>query len=292
MARRLTPGVAMDDKRPMLLKKLLKAIRAPAPQKPAAQAEYPLELEAKLNRLHARAPVRRHLDILNGDVRVGEEAFNDVFFRCLERTGTMLTPFTVFHRVQTRRDLMRYFLATLDIAGGRMECGAYRGATALLLCHVWRSRQPHFAGDGFYLLDSFSGTSGSTAHDLIAVRDAQGDARMAPFFPAGKTDITVEAVRGHFDAFPDVKICAGWIPDVFDTLPPIPWALVHLDLTLYEPTLASLRYFHRRLARGGVIVCEGSVFCPGVQEALDDFCAEEDAAYVLLAYQQAVFIKN
>jgi hypothetical protein len=276
----------------MLLTKLFRAIRAPSAQALAARTQYPLEFEARVNRLHARVPVRQHLYILNGDVRVGAESFNDLFFRCLERTGTMLTPFTVLQRFQTRRDLMRYFLATLDIAGGRMECGAYRGATALLLCHVWRSSQPGFTGDGFYLLDSFSGTSASTAHDLIAVRDAQGHTRMEPFFPAGKTDVTVEMVRSHFADFPDVKICAGWIPEAFRTLPAMPWAFVHLDLTLYEPTLASLRYFYPRLVAGGVIACEGSVFCPGVQQALDDYCAEQDIAYAVLGYQLAVFIKE
>src|SRR5687767_11877551 len=63
--RRLTPGVTMDDKRPMLLKNLIRAIRAPAAPGLAARTQYPLEVEAKLNRLHARAPVRRYLDILH-----------------------------------------------------------------------------------------------------------------------------------------------------------------------------------------------------------------------------------
>ena len=64
-----------------------------------------------------------------------------MYFRCLEDTGTVVTPFNVFQRFQTRHDLLRYFLETLDVRGARVECGAYRGATALLLCNAWRSRR-------------------------------------------------------------------------------------------------------------------------------------------------------
>ena len=270
----------------------MKAVRKPFAEDGPVPVQYPLEIEAALNRLHARAPVRAHLDILHGDVRIGAESFVDLYFRCLERTGTLLTPFSVFQRFHTRRDLVRYFLATLEVAGGRVECGAYRGATALLLCHLWRSERADFTGDGFYLIDSFSGTGASTRHDWMPTREPGGPTQMKPFFPEGKTDVTVDMVQAAFTEFPGAKICAGWIPAVFDTLPESPWAFVHLDLTLYEPTLASLRYFYPRLARGGVIVCDGSVFCPGVQRALDEFSTDHDAPYVVLGYHEAVFMKT
>lgn len=275
----------------MLFKKLVAAMRAPAPAQKAPEAEYPLETEAKLSRLHARAAVGRHLDILHGDVRVGTESYIDLHTRCLEQTGTALTPYTVFQRFQTRRDLLRYFMATLDVPGARAECGAYRGATALLLCHAWRSARPAFDGEGYYLLDSFSGTGESTARDFIPVREPGGATRMAPFFPAGKTDVTADLVRGYFGDFPKATVCAGWVPAVFAQLPDTAWAFVHLDLTLYDATLAGLTYFHPRLAPGGVLVCSGTLFCPGVQHAVDEFSAAHDAPYVVLGYGERVFLK-
>ncbi|HZN25541.1 MAG TPA: TylF/MycF/NovP-related O-methyltransferase [Burkholderiales bacterium] len=275
----------------MLLKKLMQAIGTPKSGSAAAAVEYPLELEAKLGGLHAKAPIQVHLDILHGDLRIGSERFVDLYFRCLEATGTALTPFTVFQRFQTRQDLVRYFLATLGVPGARTECGAYRGATALLLCHAWRSIDASFRGDGFYLIDSFSGTSASTVHDLIPVRNTDGAPQMAPFFPPGKTDVTVDVVRGYFSEFPGATLCEGWIPDVFAKLPTTAWSFVHLDLTLYEPTLAALQYFYPALSTGGVIVCDGSLFCPGVQQALDEFSATSGAAYVTLGYREAVFMK-
>lgn len=275
-----------------MIRKLFAAMRRSCASVAAPAGEYPLELEARLNALHSRVQARQHLDILYGDVRVGDESYVDLYFRCLERTQTMVTPFAIFQRFQTRYDLLRYFLATLDVPGARVECGAYRGATALLFCNAWRSVQRGFTGSGFYLVDSFSGTSTSSVHDLIPVRNAQGETRMSPFFPPGKTDVTADAVRGFFSDFPDARICAGWIPEVLDALPEQAWAFVHLDLTLYEATLAALRYFHPRLATGGVIVCDGSAFCPGVQQALDEFSEAQGIPYAVLGYREAVFLKT
>lgn len=276
----------------MLLKRLIAAARGPARGESMVEPEYPLEIEEKLNRLHSRTPVRQHLDILYGDFRIGAERYTDLYFRCLEQTGTAVTPFNIFQRFQTRHDLVRYFLATLQASGARVECGAYRGATALLLCHAWRSERSDFKGENYYLVDSFSGTSDSSVHDLIPVREPGGPTRMAPFFPPGKTDVKSDEVRGYFREFPEAQICEGWIPGVFQKLPQTSWAFVHLDLTLYEPTLAALRFFYPRLSSGGVIVCDGSVFCPGAQQAVDEFSASENASYVLLGHRESVFLKT
>jgi hypothetical protein len=282
----------MRDKGPMMFfRKLVAAMRA-SPSRNASHAEYPLEIEEKLSRLHGRAAVGRHLEILHGDERIGAERYLDLHSRCLQETGTAVTPYTVFQRFQTRRDLARYFLSTLDVPGARAECGTYRGATALLLCHAWRSKDPAFDGEGFYLVDSFSGTSESTERDLIAVRGPEGETRMAPFFEARKSDITPELVRRYFRDFPRAAIRAGWVPDVFAQLPDTAWAFVHIDLTLYEATLAALRYFYARLVPGGVLVCSGTVFCPGVQHAVDEFSQAHDAPYVVLGYGERVFLKG
>jgi len=279
----------------MLFKVLKEAARSLRPGRDAAAdaaaAEYPLEVEQKLNRVHGRAPLDRHLDILFRDARVGQERFVELYFRCLERTGTAVTPFNVFQRFQTRWTLVQYLLATLAVPGARAECGAYRGATALLLCHALRSGSPAFRGSDFHLIDSFSGTSASVEHDLIAVRGTDGATRREAFFPAGKTDVTVDEVRGRFAEFPEAAIHAGWVPQVFQSLPERDWAFVHLDLTLYEPTLAALEYFYPRLAAGGAVLCDGSIFCPGAEKAWEDYCARHDVPWVVLGHREYVALK-
>lgn len=275
----------------MFFKKLLANTRSSQVKSGLRAPEYPLETEAKLNRLHALAPARAHLDILHGDLHIGAERFVDLYFRCLEHTGTAVTPFNLFQRFQTRHDLVRYFLATLPVPGARVECGAYRGATALLLCHAWRAHDREFRGKGLYLIDSFTGTSPSSEHDLIRVRDESGE-RMEAFFPAGKSDVTAEMVRGFFADFHEVQIRTGWVPGVFGSLAEERYAFVHVDLTLFEATLAALDYFYPRLNDGGVMLCDGSIFCPGVDAAVERFSARTNTPYVVLGHRQYAFLKR
>lgn len=254
---------------------------------------YPLEEEQRLYDAHGGAPLERHLDILCGDYRIGDERFIDVYRRCLQATGTAVTPFNVFQRYETRVQFCKYLFATLDVPGMRAECGVYRGATAMLLCHALRSRLPNYRGEGMHLVDSFSGTSESSTQDYIPVRDGDGTTRMQPFFPPGKTDTSPELVRGFFAAdYPLAEIHAGWIPEVFALLPASPWSYVHIDLTLFEPTLAALDYFYPRLSPGGVILCDGSIFCPGAEAACRAYCASQRLPYVMLGHRQYVLIKN
>ncbi|MGZ8264284.1 MAG: TylF/MycF/NovP-related O-methyltransferase [Burkholderiales bacterium] len=276
----------------MVFTKLFGARSSRARDSGVPAAEYPLEVEARMGAMHARAPVRRHLDILYDGVNIGAERFADLYFRCLERTGTAVTPFNIFQRFQTRHDLLRYFEATFSIAGARVECGAYRGATGLLLCHAWRALDATFDGRGLYLVDSFSGTAESGAKDLIPVRGPDGVTRHEPFFPPRKSDVTADMVERFFDEFPAVRICEGWIPQVFDSIGETRYAFVHVDLTLYEATLAALTYFHPRLAEGGAILCDGSLFCPGVEVAVEEFALRTGAAYATLGHRQFVFLKH
>ena len=280
----------------MLFKKLFssaRAARSPTQNSPPqSHVEYPLEVEEALNHLHARAPVDKHLRILFEGFKVGNAEFADLYRHCLKATGTKVTPFNVFQRYQSRQNLVQYFLAALRVPGARAECGVYRGATALLLCHAWRSRTADFDGTDLFLIDSFAGSSDSGQHDLIPVR-AESGPRMEPFFPAGKTDTSPELVRSFFADFPKVEICAGWIPPVLEQLPARTWSFVHLDVTLYEPTLAALEYFYPRLAEGGVILCDdyGSIFCPGSKSAWDSFCTRYSVSFITLGNRQSVIIK-
>jgi O-methyltransferase len=276
----------------MSVKSLIAAARTLVSPEPGVPVEHPLEIEEKLNALHSRAPVDRHLDTLCGDMRVGGERFVDLYRRCLQQTGTAVTPFNVFQRFQTRLELLQYFFAGFDVPGARAECGAYRGATALLLCHAWRSRDSAFRGGGMYLVDSFTGTSASVQQDLIPVRGSDDTTRMEPFFPAGKSDTSPELVRSFFGDYPEVTLCAGWIPQAFAKLPERDWSFVHLDVTLYEPTLAALEYFHPRLNPGGVIFCDGSIFCPGARAACDDFSAKHDVPFIVLGHRETVLLKR
>lgn len=280
----------------MLFKRLKAAAQS---QKPARgdieiSTEFPLETEERLNQLHARAPVERHLQILFQDARVGGESFAGLYRRCLQATGTAVTPFNVFRRFESRLNLVRYFLAALPVAGARAECGVYRGASALLLCHAARVHDPAYAGQDLFLIDSYEGASESGAHDLIPVRGGDGGAHMEPFFTRQAESGWRDAVQRAFRDFPAARIVQGWVPQVLSQLPDQRWSFVHLEVDLYEPTLGGLEYFYPRLNTGGVIITDdyGPIFTPGGRKAWRDFCTRHQIPYVVLTSGQAVIMKN
>ena len=188
-------------------------------------------------------------------------------------------------------DLVRYFLATLDVPGARAECGAYRGATALLLCHVMRSVRAAY--DGRRLLsprqllrnervDGSRPDSGARCRRLRAqvfVFPAGKDRRHrrpgSRVFRrlSGRENLRRLDTRGVRSASRDaVGFCA-----------PRSHALrAHARGASLLPSAAR---------EGGVIICDGSVFCPGVQQAVDEFSSAHDAPYVWLGYRESVFVK-
>ena len=250
----------------------------------------PLEEEARLDYAHTAAGVDHHLSVLIGNATVAGRGFIELYTECLRGTGTMMPPAQAFRRYLGRYYLAKYFEACRRIPGGRLECGVYRGATSLLLCRVAALLDPAFRGDGYFLVDSFSGTRQSATQDLISLRRDDGTTEQQSFFQPGRTDASFDEVRRVFTAYPGARVLKGWVPEVLGTLPEQPWAFVHLDVTLYEPTLAALEYFHPRLSPGAVIVMDGygSSFCPGLARAWDEFCDRRALGYVILPTRQAV----
>ena len=68
---------------------------------------------------------------------------------------------------------------------------------------------------------------------------------------------------------------------------------MHIDVDLYEPTRGCLEYFYPRLVEGGVMICDdyGAPLYPGAHKAWDEYCGQNDIAYVVLDTGQSVLIK-
>lgn len=86
----------------------------------------------------------------------------------------------------------------------------------------------------------------------------------------------------------------GWIPEKFHEVEDKEFSLVHIDVDLHDPTLASLEFFWPRLNAGGMIVCDdyGSEACPGAKKAMDDFAAKYGFSVVHLTTGQGFITKR
>ena len=262
---------------------------APIGAPPDPRELYP-ELEA-----HARAPMDLHQRILFGEVRVGNERFEDLFAQAVEATSLAVAPLKAIRRREACLNLIRYFRHARTLEGRWAECGVFTGTTSLALCLAARAEAPEFDGAGLHLVDSFEGLSELHAADYRIGRGADGRETAVPP-PANRTNFAapIKLVREAMAAFPGAQLHQGWIPQVLAQLPQERWSFVHVDVDLYEPTLACLEYFFPRMVAGGTIVCDdyGSPAFPGARRAWDEFCARFTLPYVALPTGQSVLIRS
>jgi len=143
-----------------------------------------------------------------------------------------------------------------DVPGEIAECGSYLGWSAYFLADATEG-----TGKQLHLFDSWEGLSSPVAEDGGA-------------WAAGDLTASETACLATLDDFSDRVVShQGWIPDRFGDVEDCRFALVHIDVDLYEPHRDALRFFWPRLNPGGMMVFDdhGSSFCPGVRRAIDEY---------------------
>ncbi len=221
-----------------------------------------------------------------------DDFFHQRYDKGLELSGT---PDRGVKRRSRFFNLMKALESTADLPGGVIECGCWRGLSSFLVCEYLRRENSAFQGDGFTIVDSFEGLSEPGVEDSIEQDIVRGgkDRKGKPFKESGAYAASMDHVREVLGEFSGVEFVRGWIPQVLATLPERNYRFVHVDLDLYTPILEAFRYFHPRLVRGGIMVCDdyGSLFWPGAKKAVEEFGAESGARLLASVTGQAIVIK-
>jgi hypothetical protein len=163
-----------------------------------------------------------------------------------------------------------------QVPGDTAECGVFEGAGSYLIA---AAALGHHQTRVHHLFDSFEGLSQPSTHD--------GEAWRAHDMAVG-----LERAQATLSAFSNLRWHKGWIPDTLAAVADRRFAFVHVDVDLYEPTLASLVFFYPRMSPGGVIVCDdyGFTTCPGATKAVDDFLRDKPEKMIALPYGGGFFI--
>lgn len=180
-------------------------------------------------------------------------------------------------RKYTLRELVRY---VRRIPGAMAECGCYEGASAYFMA----SSRPESV---LHLFDSFQGLPSGGSVDAPGASDT-------PAWRAGDLTASESVLNRNLDGFKNFVVHKGWIPEKFVDVKEERFCLVHIDVDLYEPTLASLRFFYPRVSAGGVIVLDdyGFATCPGAHRAVAEFMAEKPEYVLHLPTGQGVIIRS
>ena len=167
------------------------------------------------------------------------------------------------------------------LPGDIAECGCWKGHSTYMVAD--RLQAASWPGR-FFVFDSFEG---GLSDKVAADRTARGDTdpekthTQKLFFASN-----YEAVEALMRPFPFVSLNKGWIPTVFDGVAGLVdrrFALVHIDVDLYEPTRDSLAFFGPRMSDGGLIVIDdyGSANFPGSKAAVDEYRARRKPKFFL-----------
>jgi hypothetical protein len=155
--------------------------------------------------------------------------------------------------------LWRTLIQALALDGDLVECGVFRGGTALLEATTVRD----VAGQRpLHLVDSFAGMPSVTEG---TDRFEEGD--------LGST--SAASVRTALAPFPFARVHEGVIPGILDELgvERVTWA--HIDVDVNGAVRECLEFLHPLMVPGGVIVLDDYGFpsCPGTRRAVDEFFA-------------------
>ena len=93
-----------------------------------------------------------------------------------------------------------------------------------------------------------------------------------------------------------ITLIQGEIPGIFlvEPLDNRQFALVHIDLDLYEPTRNALEFGWGRLSNGGSLICDDYGFstCPGATRAVDEFLASHLDVQVIVSAVGGIVVRK
>jgi O-methyltransferase len=181
-----------------------------------------------------------------------------------------------WHSLDRKYTLDQMLKLVEHIEGEIAECGAYKGASALLMCRSLLGSKSLA-----HLFDSFEGLDEPQPVD-------------GTYWQKGSLSVGEAALHETLRGFDNYRVYKRWIPERFPEVSDCRFRFVHIDVDLYRATLASLEFFFPRLMPGGLVLLDDYGFssCPGAKQATDEFFADKPENIAMLPTGQAFAIKR
>jgi len=168
----------------------------------------------------------------------------------------------------------------LRVPGDFIECGVYKGGTAMLLSRV-AARCEGPLGKKLLLLDSFAG---------MQQTNPEQDLHQVGHF----SDTSLKQVQERIAWFKGAEFYPGWIPESFKGLEQRQFAFAHVDVDLHQSVWDCCEFIYPRLSAGGFLVFDdyGVPSCPGARSAIDSFFKKKPEIPLVLANGQAIVFRK
>lgn len=194
-----------------------------------------------------------------------DRAFTELFR--LARDFSMTGKDAMFALYQSVR-----YVVESDIPGAIVECGVWRGGSALLAALTLRQMG---AKRPIYLYDTFQGMTPPSAVD-IDVEGGRASDYIAEYADDGKWCYAgIEEVRATFERHgfgPEVELVLGDVADTLRTeIPEGPIAVLRLDTDWYDSTRLEMELLYPKLSYGGVLIVDDYGHWRGSRRAVDEY---------------------
>ncbi len=175
--------------------------------------------------------------------------------------------------------LWRTLRQALRLPGDVVECGVFRGGTALLEARTLAAAEPATPRT-LHLFDSFAGMpAGVAAEESFAPGDL------------GRT--SPERVRRLLADHPFARLHVGFIPATFAGLELQRVAWAHVDLDIAEAVRDAIAFLFPRLVPGGFLIFDDYGFpsCSGARRAVDEAFENRPEVPLCLPTGQCLVVK-
>lgn len=164
------------------------------------------------------------------------------------------------------------YRATMEVPGALVECGVFKGASLMRFLKMREVLQNPTARKivGFDVFGEFP----------AATTDGDRLIRNRFIAEAGSEGPSKDELQTYVDGCgvgENAELIAGdvceTVPAYLEANPQLRLSLLHVDVDLYEPTLACLTHLAPRVSRGGIILLDDYSAFPGANQAIEEYFA-------------------
>jgi hypothetical protein len=172
------------------------------------------------------------------------------------------------------------FRNVIDLPGCIVECGVYHGMSLLTFAKLVEVLCPGDTLKRVVGFDTFEGFPALVEQDGVADPKrgkVVGGWNCLDFLPVLEKVTDISRRDSMIPRFKRVELVRGdvkeTIPEYVERNPGLRIALLHLDLDLYEPTLAALTHLYPLVVSGGVVLLDEYAMdgFPGESAAFDEY---------------------
>jgi O-methyltransferase len=167
------------------------------------------------------------------------------------------------------------YVITNDIAGDFVECGVWRGGSAMLMASALK--EAGHTDRHLWLYDTFAGMTEPTERDVSPAGDharSRFDRQQRHGYNAWcyapLDEVSANLLNTGYP--PELlHFVRGRVEDTLPALGPEKIALLRLDTDWYESTRHELEHLYPRLARRGVLILDDYGHWHGARDATDEY---------------------